>query len=79
MQNTINLQEIPEPVVRYINHVSEELNVEPTRIIDNILTGFCARQAALESTPILEFTELRGKELFQAIYNETSEKLFHTI
>ena len=79
MQNTINLQEITEPVVRYINHVSEELNVEPTRIIDNILTGFCARQAALESTPILEFTELRGKELFQAIYNETSEKLFHTV
>ena len=79
MQNTINLQEITEPVVRYINHVSEELNLEPTRIIDNILTGFCARQAALESTPILEFTELRGKELFQAIYNETSEKLFHTM
>ena len=79
MKKSINIRELTPPVVRYINHVSEELNLEPTRIIDNILTGFCARQAALESSPILEFTELRGKELFQAIYNETSEKLFHTM
>ena len=67
MQKSIKTKDLNRSVMTYIANVSKELNVEPVRIIDNILMGFCARHAAGNHRPV-EFSELRGKELFQAIY-----------